>query len=61
MHPIGRPVFFQPGLLQGMFGGTYLLPDGEREMYYNGQIECVLEPGKQCNACKKCLSIEWNK
>ncbi len=58
---IGKPVFFQPALMQGMFGGTYLLPDGERDMYYNGQIECVLEPGKMCNVCKKCLDADWQK
>lgn len=56
---VGRPVFFQPGLLQGMFGGTYLLSEGEKEMYYNGQIDCVLHPGTACTACGKCLSVDW--
>ena len=59
---VNKPVLFLATLFTPMFGGIYDMPDGTtREMYYNGQIECVLEPGKQCNACKKCLSIEWNK
>jgi hypothetical protein len=58
---ITKPVFFQPALQQGMFGGTYLLPDGEREMYYNGQIQCVIEPEKKCDVCKKCLTLDWRK
>ncbi|MDR0839268.1 MAG: hypothetical protein LBN99_06455 [Oscillospiraceae bacterium] len=58
---VTKPVFFQPALLQGMFGGTYMMPDGEREMYYNGQIQCVLDPDKKCDACKKCLTADWRK
>ena len=30
-------------------------------MYYNGQIECVMEPGKKCDVCKNCLSLDWKK
>ncbi|HHU30578.1 MAG: hypothetical protein QM368_06810 [Bacillota bacterium] len=56
---IGRPVFFQVALLQGIFGGTYLMPDGEKELYYNGQIDCIMDPGKQCNACRQCLTLDW--
>jgi len=58
---VDAPVFFQPALIQGMFGGTYLMPDGERELYYNGQIECPYESGKKCDCCKKCLSQSWEK
>ena len=58
---VDKPVFFQPALLQGMFGGTYIMPDGERELYYNGQIECPLKPGKKCDCCKKCLALSWEK
>lgn len=58
---IGRPVFFQPALLQGMFGGIYHLPDGEKKMYYNGQIQCVLDPQKKCIACGRCLAADWRK
>jgi len=58
---VTKPIFFQPALLQDMFGGTYLMPDGEQELVYNGQIECVLEPGKKCDCCKKCLSLSWEK
>ncbi len=47
--------------MQGCFGGTYKLPTGVMEMYYNGPIECVLEPGKKCNTCKKCLTADWRK
>lgn len=56
---IGTPVFFQPALLQGMFGGIYLIDGEEKELYYNGQIDCVLEPGKKCVACKRCLARDW--
>ncbi len=58
---VDKPVFFQAALMQGCFGGTYKLPTGVREMYYNGPIECVLEPGKKCNTCKKCLTADWRK
>lgn len=57
---IGRPVFFQVALMQGAFGGTYLLPDGEKELWYNGQIKCILDSGKKCNVCQKCLQINWD-
>jgi hypothetical protein len=58
---VDAPVFFQPALLQGMFGGTYLMPDGEKELVYNGQIECPYEAGKKCDCCKKCLTQSWEK
>ena len=58
---VDKPVFFQPALLQGMFGGTYRMPDGERDLVYNGQIECVMEPAKKCDCCQKCLSLDWRK
>lgn len=58
---INKPVFFQPALQQGCFGGTYDFPGGMREMYYNGNIECVIEPGKKCNSCRKCLTLDWRK
>ena len=58
---VEKPVFFQPSLMQPMFGGVYQLPDGEKEIYYNGQIQCVLEPEKKCTSCRKCLQIDWRK
>jgi len=58
---IGKPVFFQVALMQGMFGGTYRMPEGVREIAYNGQIECIMEPGKNCDCCRKCLSLDWRK
>jgi hypothetical protein len=58
---VGKPFFFQPGLLQGLFGGVYLIDGEEREMYYNGQIQCVLDPDKKCDVCKKCLTMDWRK
>lgn len=58
---IGRPVFFQPALLQPMFGGVYLIDGEEKEMFYNGQIDCVLEPGKKCTTCKRCLTRDWQR
>lgn len=56
---IGKPVYFQPASMQPMFGGVYKLPNGEKEMYFNGRIQCVLEPEKQCNACRRCLGMDW--
>ncbi|MDR3149158.1 MAG: hypothetical protein LBT88_03975 [Oscillospiraceae bacterium] len=58
---VTKPVFFQPALMQGVFGGTYMMPDGERDMYYNGQIKCVLDPEKKCTTCKRCLTLDWRK
>jgi hypothetical protein len=57
---VDAPVFFQPALLQAMFGGTYLMPDGEKELVYNGQIECTIKPGKKCDCCKACLALSWD-
>ncbi|MDR0839086.1 MAG: hypothetical protein LBN99_05530 [Oscillospiraceae bacterium] len=31
---VDSPVFFQPALLRENFGGTYMLPDGKRELYF---------------------------
>jgi hypothetical protein len=58
---IGRPIFFQAALMQGAFGGTYLLPDGEKELFYNGQINCIMDPDKPCDTCQKCLALDWRK
>lgn len=54
-----KPVWFQSALFQSMFGGAYALPDGEKELYYNGPINCVLGEDKKCDCCKKCLSRSW--
>jgi hypothetical protein len=58
---IGKPIFFQVSVEHGIFGGTYMMPDGIQELEYNGQIDCILEPGKQCDVCKKCLSLDWRQ
>lgn len=58
---VDKPVFFQAALMQGIFGGIYDTPDGSREMYYNGPIECKLTPGKKCDACRACLDADWQK
>lgn len=58
---IDRPIFFEVALLQGAFGGLYKMHDGEREMWYNGQINCILDPAKKCTTCQKCLNYDWNK
>lgn len=58
---IDKPIFFEVVLLQGAFGGTYQMPDGIKELWYNGQINCILNPEKQCDTCQKCLTIDWNK
>ena len=58
---IDRTIFLQVALLQGAFGGTYMMPDGVKELWYNGQINCILDPEKKCDTCQKCLTIDWNK
>lgn len=58
---IDQPVFFEVILNQGIYSGTYLMPEGERELAYNGEISCLLDPDKHCNVCKRCLSLEWDK
>jgi hypothetical protein len=58
---IGKPVFFQVVVEQGIFGGTYMMPDGIQELAYNGQISCIIDPEKQCDVCKKCLTLDWRK
>ena len=57
---VDEPIFFQVVLQQGAFGGLYRLPDGEKEMFYNGPIQCILNPKKTCDTCKKCLSLSWD-
>ncbi len=58
---IGKPVFFQVNMLSGAFGGTYMLPDGIRDMYFNGLIKCIVNPDKDCDCCHKCLQMEWKE
>ena len=58
---VGKPVWFQPALFQGMFGGTYALPEGEKELTFNGPIDCILGEDKKCDCCRKCLSRSWEK
>ena len=57
---VDKPFFFQVVLQQGNFGGIYHMPDGDKPIYYNGMIDCILEPGKHCTCCQKCLSLEWD-
>ncbi len=57
---IDKPVFFQVALLQGAFGGTYMMPDGIKELWYNGPIKCILDRNKTCDACQKCMSLDWD-
>ncbi|MBQ1740644.1 MAG: hypothetical protein II042_02830, partial [Erysipelotrichaceae bacterium] len=40
------------------FGGIYHMPDGDKPIYYNGMIDCIMEPGKHCNCCQRCLQLE---
>ena len=57
---VDKPFFFQVVLQQGNFGGIYRMPDGDKPIYYNGMIDCILEPGKHCNTCQRCLQLEWD-
>lgn len=57
---IGKPIFFQVVLLTGAFGGIYKMPDGEKELWYNGPINCILNKEKVCDACHACLKLDWN-
>ena len=56
---IGSPIVFQVIVAHGLFCGTYLMPEGEKWLEYNGQISCILDPEKNCDVCKKCLSLDW--
>ncbi len=57
---VDKPFFFEVVLQQGNFGGIYHMPDGDKPIYYNGMIDCILEPGKHCNTCQRCLQLEWD-
>jgi len=57
---IDKPVFFQAAVMQPMFGGIYDTPDGgEKEMMYNGPIQCKYDLAKKCDTCGKCLQEDW--
>ena len=56
---IDKPIFFQAALLEGVFGGIYDTPDGEKEMKYNGPIPCKYDTNKKCDCCGKCLEEDW--
>jgi len=58
---VDKPVYFQAALMQGVFGGLYDMPDGMREMFYNGPIPCKYDANKRCNTCRACLSEDWRK
>ena len=59
---VEKPVWFQPACFIGMFGATYLMPDGtEKDNYFNGTIMCVLGEDKKCDCCRKCLTRSWEK
>ena len=58
---IDKPVLFQVVVEHGLFSGTYLMPDGEKELAYNGQISCIIDPEKHCDVCKKCLTFRWDQ
>lgn len=58
---VDKPFFFEVVLQQGNFGGIYRMPGGDKPIYYNGMINCILEPDKHCTTCQKCLSLEWNR
>jgi hypothetical protein len=56
---VDKPIFFQAALMEGIFGGIYDTPDGEKEMRYNGPIQCKYDQAKKCDACGKCLKEDW--
>ena len=56
---IGKPVFFQVIVENGIFSGTYMMPEGIKVLEYNGQISCILDEDKECDVCKKCLTLDW--
>lgn len=58
---IDKPIVFQVVFAYGLFCGTYLMPDGEKELAYNGQINCITDPEKHCDCCMKCLSYQWDQ
>ena len=58
---VGKPVFFQAALMQGMFGGVYGAGENQKEFFYNGPGQCVYDALKKCDSCKKCLDDDWDR
>ena len=56
---VDKPVFFQAALMEGVFGGIYDTPEGERIMKYNGPVPCKYDAAKKCDTCGKCLEEDW--
>lgn len=56
---INKPILFLATCMMPMFGAVYDTPDGEKEVYYNGPVQCKYDEGKNCDACGKCLSEKW--
>ena len=56
---VDKPIFFQAALMEPMFGGVYDTPDGEKEMWYNGPVQCKYDVNKKCDACGKCIEEDW--
>ena len=56
---IDKPVLFLAACMMPMFGGIYDTPDGPKEMYYNGPMQCKYDAAKKCDSCGKCLQEKW--
>jgi len=57
---VDKPILFQAGLMQEMFGGIYDTPQGDKEMWYNGPKFCKFNPGKKCDSCRACIQEDWH-
>jgi len=57
---VEKPVFFQAMLMQDMFSHIYDADDGtQKELWYNGPLECKLETGRKCDCCRNCMEEDW--
>jgi len=57
---VDKPIFFQAILMQDMFSSIYDTEDGgQKELWYNGPLQCTLDNEKKCDSCRNCIERDW--
>ena len=57
---VDKPIFFQAMLMQDMFSSIYDTEDGgQKELWYNGPLDCKLDDSKKCDSCRNCIERDW--
>lgn len=57
---VGKPIFFQAGIMQDMFSSIYDTEDGgQKEFWYNGPLACKVDTEKKCDSCRNCIEKDW--